>query len=97
MSAVETRSNRPKRQKWLTFAVNNFTNTGDAMIKKHFPYMNLEGVVGAGYGGSHEGWLDPYSLMQAFRRKAVEVWLYAVNVEEKGCGGMLMLMQCCGR
>jgi sarcosine oxidase len=42
-------------------------------IAAKFPFMCTDDLAGAGYGGPFEGWLDPYSLMQAFRRKAIQV------------------------
>jgi FAD-dependent oxidoreductase domain-containing protein 1 len=35
-----------------------------------FPWMNTEGVTGATLGLRHEGAFDPYSLLQAFKKKA---------------------------
>ena len=35
-----------------------------------FPWLNLEGIEGGALGLKNEGWTDPYSLLQAFRRKA---------------------------
>tara|TARA_R110002110_G_scaffold90197_9_gene234659 strand:- start:45 stop:1229 length:1185 start_codon:yes stop_codon:yes gene_type:complete len=35
-----------------------------------FPWMSPVGLVAAAYGQSGEGWIDPASLLQAFRRKA---------------------------
>jgi sarcosine oxidase len=35
-----------------------------------FPWLNLEGIAGGALGLKNEGWTDPYSLLQAFRRKA---------------------------
>ena len=36
-----------------------------------YPYLSAEGVALASLGLSGEGWFDAYSLMQAFRRKAI--------------------------
>ncbi|VDC28662.1 NAD(P)/FAD-dependent oxidoreductase [Pseudogemmobacter humi] len=41
----------------------------DALARR-FPWLNPEGVALGSFGESGEGWLDPYSLLQAFRRKA---------------------------
>lgn len=35
-----------------------------------FPWLNCSDLAGGGFGPRNEGWLDPYSLLQAFRRKA---------------------------
>lgn len=38
-----------------------------------FPWLNVTGLVGGAFGETGEGWIDPYSLMQAFRRKAIDL------------------------
>ena len=38
-----------------------------------FPFLDIEGVALASLGLSGEGWFDSYSLLQAFRRKAVSL------------------------
>jgi len=35
-----------------------------------FPWLNVDGLGGGSLGLANEGWFDPYSLLQAFRRKA---------------------------
>ena len=35
-----------------------------------FPWIVTDGLAGASFGERNEGWLDPYGLLQAFRRKA---------------------------
>ncbi|HEU4827145.1 MAG TPA: FAD-binding oxidoreductase, partial [Dongiaceae bacterium] len=35
-----------------------------------FPWLNCGDLAGGSFGPRNEGWLDPYSLLQAFRRKA---------------------------
>lgn len=39
-------------------------------IRKQFPWLNVDDIAAASFGGANEGWTDPYALMQAFRRKA---------------------------
>lgn len=39
-------------------------------LKARFPWVNTEELVGASFGERNEGWVDPYTLLQAFRRKA---------------------------
>tara|TARA_E500000305_G_scaffold109684_1_gene115370 strand:+ start:1696 stop:2925 length:1230 start_codon:yes stop_codon:yes gene_type:complete len=39
-------------------------------LEKQFPWLNLDGISGAAFGRQGEGWLDPNTLMQAFKRKA---------------------------
>ncbi len=42
----------------------------DAMVTR-FPWLNVEDLVGGNFGRSGEGWIDPFSLLQAFKRKAL--------------------------
>jgi FAD-dependent oxidoreductase domain-containing protein 1 len=42
-----------------------------AELTRRFPWLNTEDLVAGSLGLRHEGWLDPYSLLQAFRRKAM--------------------------
>jgi glycine/D-amino acid oxidase-like deaminating enzyme len=39
-------------------------------LAARFPWIRTDGVAGAALGLADEGWLDPYALLQAFRRKA---------------------------
>lgn len=39
-----------------------------AELAARFPWLNCEGLAGACFGLSGEGWLDPYSLMTLFRK-----------------------------
>lgn len=39
-------------------------------LERRFPWLNTEGLEGGGLGLKNEGWIDPYGLLQAFRRKA---------------------------
>ncbi len=39
-------------------------------LGRQFPWINRDGLAGAGHGLENEGWVDPSSLLQAFRRKA---------------------------
>lgn len=41
----------------------------DALARK-FPWLNTSDLAGGSFGPVNEGWLDPYSLLQAFKRKA---------------------------
>lgn len=40
-------------------------------IAKKFPYMNVEGIVGARLGSKREGSFDGWSLLQGYRQRAV--------------------------
>ncbi|KAK5608629.1 hypothetical protein CRENBAI_022868 [Crenichthys baileyi] len=42
-------------------------------VKEKFPWINTEGVVLASYGLENEGWFDPWTLLNAFRRKAMSL------------------------
>ena len=35
-----------------------------------FPWLNVSDLAGGSFGPVNEGWTDPYSLLQAFKRKA---------------------------
>lgn len=52
-------------------------------IEKQFPWLNRDGLSGAAFGRSGEGWIDPNTLMQAFKRKARS--LGAVYIEGEVC------------
>jgi FAD-dependent oxidoreductase domain-containing protein 1 len=42
-----------------------------AQLAERFTWMNTDDLAAGSLGLRHEGWLDPYSLLQAFRRKAM--------------------------
>ncbi|KAJ3589342.1 hypothetical protein NHX12_010187 [Muraenolepis orangiensis] len=42
-------------------------------LKEKFPWVNAEDVALASYGLENEGWFDPWTLMNAFRRKAISM------------------------
>lgn len=41
-----------------------------AALKAKFPWINPEGLAAGSFGFKGEGWVDPYALLQAFKRKA---------------------------
>lgn len=41
-----------------------------AALAERFPWLNTEGLAGGFLGASNEGWVDPWSLLQAYKRKA---------------------------
>jgi FAD-dependent oxidoreductase domain-containing protein 1 len=43
--------------------------TPDSLAAR-FPWLNLDGIAGAGFGPRDEGWIDPHALLNALRRKA---------------------------
>ncbi|XP_068457377.1 FAD-dependent oxidoreductase domain-containing protein 1 isoform X2 [Clinocottus analis] len=44
-----------------------------AQLKQKFPWINTEGVALASYGLENEGWFDPWTLLNAFRKKAISM------------------------
>ncbi|NWR79213.1 FXRD1 protein, partial [Centropus unirufus] len=42
-------------------------------LKAKFPWIDTEGVAVASYGLQDEGWFDPWTLLQAFRHKAMSL------------------------
>uniref|UniRef100_A0A667YJW0 FAD-dependent oxidoreductase domain-containing protein 1 n=1 Tax=Myripristis murdjan TaxID=586833 RepID=A0A667YJW0_9TELE len=42
-------------------------------LKEKFPWISTDGVALASYGLENEGWFDPWSLLNAFRRKAMSM------------------------
>ncbi|XP_042332852.1 FAD-dependent oxidoreductase domain-containing protein 1 isoform X2 [Sceloporus undulatus] len=47
-----------------------------AQLKKKYPWMNTDGVALASCGLENEGWFDPWSLLNAFRSKAISMGVY---------------------
>jgi FAD-dependent oxidoreductase domain-containing protein 1 len=41
-----------------------------ADLKGRFPWLHVDDLACGGFGMTGEGWIDPYSLLQAFRKKA---------------------------
>ncbi len=46
-----------------------------------YPWLATRGLAGGFLGLSNEGWLDPYSLLQAFRRKAISLGVTVITDE----------------
>ena len=60
-----------------------------AALKARFPWLRTDDLAAGTLGLSNEGWIDPYSLLQAFRRKAralgaVYLTDEAVGLERQG-------------
>lgn len=41
-----------------------------AELTARFPWLNVEDIAAGTFGVRNEGWIDPYGLLQAFRKKA---------------------------
>ncbi|NXO21143.1 FXRD1 protein, partial [Cisticola juncidis] len=53
-------------------------------LKTKFPWMNTEDVAVASYGLEDEGWFDPWTLLNAFRRKATSLGVQSCSGEVRG-------------
>lgn len=42
-----------------------------AALQARLPWLNIDGIAGGSLGEGGEGWFDGYSVLQAFRRKAI--------------------------
>ena len=52
-----------------------------AAVAETFPWLNTDDLAGAGFGGAREGWVDPYALLQAFKKKARALGAHYVQDE----------------
>ncbi len=57
---------------------------GPAALKARFPWLNVADLAGGALGLSGEGWFDGWSLLQAFRRKAISLGVTYVTGEVTG-------------
>ncbi len=48
----------------------NTTRLTRGGLAQRFPWLTVDDVAAGSLGEENEGWLDPYALLQAFRRKA---------------------------
>jgi FAD-dependent oxidoreductase domain-containing protein 1 len=55
-----------------------------AELASRFPWLAVDDLAAGSLGLRHEGWLDPYSLLQAFRRKARALGVEYVTDEVVG-------------
>ncbi|NXE97541.1 FXRD1 protein, partial [Menura novaehollandiae] len=55
-------------------------------LKAKFPWINTEDVAVASYGLEDEGWFDPWTLLNAFRRKATSMGVRSCSGEVRGEG-----------
>lgn len=42
-------------------------------LKDKFPWLNTDGVALGCHGLENEGWFDPWSLLDAFKKKAISL------------------------
>lgn len=50
-------------------------------LSRRYPWMDTRGLAGGFLGLENEGWLDPYSLLQAFRKKAISLGVEYITDE----------------
>jgi len=55
-------------------------------LRNRFPWMAVDDLAAGSSGKEGEGWLDPHSLLQAFRRKAGELGVVQISDEVVGLG-----------
>ncbi|XP_070582051.1 FAD-dependent oxidoreductase domain-containing protein 1-like [Ptychodera flava] len=53
-------------------------------LKDKFPWLNTDDLEIGGYGVNTEGWFDPWSLLDAFKRKAMSLGVEYVHGEVTG-------------
>ncbi|XP_061870004.1 FAD-dependent oxidoreductase domain-containing protein 1 isoform X1 [Colius striatus] len=53
-------------------------------LKEKFPWMDTEDVAVGSYGLEDEGWFDPWTLLNAFKRKAMSLGVCSCTGEVKG-------------
>ncbi|NXP64450.1 FXRD1 protein, partial [Chloropsis cyanopogon] len=53
-------------------------------LKAKFPWINTEDVAVASYGLEDEGWFDPWTLLNALRRKATSLGVQSCSGEVRG-------------
>ncbi|XP_074417151.1 FAD-dependent oxidoreductase domain-containing protein 1 isoform X1 [Larus michahellis] len=53
-------------------------------LKAKFPWIDTEEVALASYGLEDEGWFDPWTLLNAFRRKAISLGVQSCSGEVRG-------------
>lgn len=52
-------------------------------LKRTFPWINTDGIAAGCLGLEKEGWFDPWSLLCAFKKKALHLGVEYVNAEVK--------------
>jgi sarcosine oxidase len=61
-------------------------------LRQRFPWLNTGGLAAGAFGESGEGWIDPYSLLRAFRAKARTLGVEILNDAVTGlaCSGSVV-------
>jgi sarcosine oxidase len=55
-----------------------------AGLRERFSWLNTDDLGAGAFGIANEGWTDPYSLLQAFRRKAISLGAQFAKAEATG-------------
>ena len=59
----------------------NIAYRSNGELTARFPWLAIDGLAGGFLGLENEGWLDPYALLQGFRRKAVSLGVTLISDE----------------
>ncbi|XP_014672781.1 PREDICTED: FAD-dependent oxidoreductase domain-containing protein 1-like [Priapulus caudatus] len=56
----------------------------ESQLKSKWPWLHTDGVVMGSYGVENEGWFDPWSLLSAFKKKAMSLGVQYIKGEVVG-------------
>ena len=59
----------------------NIVYQSNEELTARFPWLAIDGLAGGFLGLENEGWLDPYALLQAYRRKAISLGVKIITDE----------------
>ena len=62
----------------------NIAYLSNGELAARFPWLAIDGLAGGFLGLENEGWLDPYALLQGFRRKAISLGVKVIGDEVTG-------------
>jgi glycine/D-amino acid oxidase-like deaminating enzyme len=62
----------------------NIVYRSNGELTARFPWLATDGLAGGFLGLENEGWLDPYALLQGFRRKAISLGVTVIHDEVTG-------------
>lgn len=48
-------------------------------LKNKFPFLNTDGIALGTHGVANEGWIDPWSLLNAFKNKAISLGVEVID------------------